>query len=41
MTHLFAPEGVPGSASADYCRRRAEGRAGMILSEGAVIVQRQ
>ncbi|WP_427149019.1 oxidoreductase [Rhizobium leguminosarum] len=37
MTHLF----LPGSASADYYRRRAEGRAGMIRSEGAVILQRQ
>lgn len=37
MTRLFAPEGVPGSASADYYRRRAEGRAGLILSEGTVV----
>lgn len=37
MTRLFAPEGVPGPASADYYRRRAEGRAGLILSEGTVI----
>ena len=37
MTRLFSPEGVPGPASADYYRRRAEGRAGLILSEGTVI----
>lgn len=37
MTRLFASEGVPGPASADYYRRRAEGRAGLILSEGTVI----
>lgn len=37
MTRLFSPEGVPVSASADYYRRRAEGGAGLILSEGTVI----
>lgn len=37
MTRLFAPEGVPGPATADYYRRRAEGRAGLLLSEGTVI----
>ncbi|WP_411036962.1 NADH:flavin oxidoreductase [Shinella sp. BYT-45] len=37
MTRGFAPGGVPGSANADYYRRRAEGGAGLILSEGTVI----
>ncbi|NTD87683.1 NADH:flavin oxidoreductase [Agrobacterium tumefaciens] len=37
MTRLFAPEGVPGQASADYYGRRAQGRVGLILSEGTVI----
>ncbi|KAF1711222.1 12-oxophytodienoate reductase [Pseudoxanthomonas kalamensis DSM 18571] len=37
MTRLFAPEGIPGSANADYYRRRAEGGVGLILSEGTVI----
>ncbi|MBU1329199.1 MAG: NADH:flavin oxidoreductase [Gammaproteobacteria bacterium] len=37
MTRLFSPEGIPGEASAAYYRRRAEGRVGLILSEGTVI----
>ncbi|MGF6410673.1 NADH:flavin oxidoreductase [Paraburkholderia sp. MM5482-R1] len=37
MTRLFAPEGVPGDANVIYYRRRAEGRVGLILSEGTVI----
>ncbi|MGH8158201.1 MAG: NADH:flavin oxidoreductase [Rhodanobacter sp.] len=37
MTRLFAPDGVPSEASAAYYRRRAEGQAGLILSEGTVV----
>lgn len=37
MTRLFAPSGVPGEANAEYYRKRAEGGAGLILSEGTVI----
>jgi 2,4-dienoyl-CoA reductase-like NADH-dependent reductase (Old Yellow Enzyme family) len=37
MTRNFAPDGVPGQANADYYRRRAEGGAGLLLSEGTVI----
>lgn len=37
MTRGMAPDGVPGPANADYYRRRAEGGAGLILSEGTVI----
>ncbi|MCJ7995165.1 NADH:flavin oxidoreductase [Rhizobium cremeum] len=37
MTRLFAPDGVPGPTNAAYYRRRAEGGAGLILSEGTVI----
>jgi 2,4-dienoyl-CoA reductase-like NADH-dependent reductase (Old Yellow Enzyme family) len=37
MTRLFSPQGIPGPASADYYRRRAEGDVGLILSEGTVI----
>jgi len=37
MTRTFAPEGIPGTANADYYRRRAEGGVGLILSEGTVI----
>lgn len=37
MTRLFAADGVPGQASSDYYRRRAEGQVGLILSEGTVI----
>lgn len=37
MTRSFAPTGIPGPAHAAYYRRRAEGGAGLILSEGTVI----
>ncbi|PYE85489.1 NADH:flavin oxidoreductase [Pseudoroseicyclus aestuarii] len=37
MTRAQAPEGIPGQPQADYYRRRAEGGAGLILSEGTVI----
>jgi 2,4-dienoyl-CoA reductase-like NADH-dependent reductase (Old Yellow Enzyme family) len=34
MTRNFSPGGVPGPDVAAYYRRRAEGRAGLILTEG-------
>ena len=34
MTRSFCPDGVPGSDVADYYRRRAEGGAGLIITEG-------
>lgn len=37
MTRNMAPNGVPGQANVDYYRRRAEGGAGLILSEGTVV----
>lgn len=37
MTRSFSPNGIPGDNVADYYRRRAEGKAGLILSEGTVI----
>jgi len=37
MTRNASPDGVPGKPNADYYRRRAEGGAGLILSEGTVI----
>ncbi|WP_214510298.1 NADH:flavin oxidoreductase [Pseudomonas brassicacearum] len=37
MTRQFSPQGIPGVGSAAYYQRRAEGRAGLILSEGTVI----
>ncbi len=37
MTRSFSPDGIPGQNVADYYRRRAEGEAGLILSEGTVI----
>ncbi|MCW2406352.1 2,4-dienoyl-CoA reductase-like NADH-dependent reductase (Old Yellow Enzyme family) [Sphingobium sp. B1D7B] len=37
MTRAKAPGGIPGEPNADYYRRRAEGGAGLILSEGTVI----
>lgn len=37
MTRSFAVDGIPGAAHAAYYRRRAEGQAGLILSEGTVI----
>jgi 2,4-dienoyl-CoA reductase-like NADH-dependent reductase (Old Yellow Enzyme family) len=37
MTRSFAPNGVPGTANAEYYRRRAAGGVGLVLSEGTVI----
>jgi 2,4-dienoyl-CoA reductase-like NADH-dependent reductase (Old Yellow Enzyme family) len=37
MTRGFSPDGVPGTAVADYYRRRAEGGVGLIISEGTTI----
>ncbi|MGI4729502.1 MAG: NADH:flavin oxidoreductase [Janthinobacterium lividum] len=37
MTRSFSPNGTPGDNVADYYRRRAEGQAGLILTEGTVI----
>ncbi|MEJ5112987.1 NADH:flavin oxidoreductase [Erwinia billingiae] len=37
MTRSMAAEGIPGQANADYYRRRAEGEAGLILTEGTVV----
>jgi len=37
MTHSFSPNGIPGDNVAEYYKRRAEGQAGLILSEGTVI----
>jgi 2,4-dienoyl-CoA reductase-like NADH-dependent reductase (Old Yellow Enzyme family) len=37
MTRSFSPNGVPTEAVAAYYRKRAEGEAGLILSEGTVI----
>lgn len=37
MTRGMAPEGVPGQPNASYYRRRAEGEAGLILTEGTVV----
>ena len=37
MTRTSAPEGIPGPANAAYYQRRAEGGAGLILSEGTVV----
>lgn len=37
MTRAFALDGIPGTANADYYRRRAEGGVGLIMSEGTVI----
>ncbi|HVB85571.1 MAG TPA: NADH:flavin oxidoreductase [Candidatus Dormibacteraeota bacterium] len=34
MTRNFSPRGVPGADVAAYYRRRAEGRAGLIITEG-------
>jgi len=34
MTRNFSPHGVPGSDVAEYYRRRAEGGAGLIITEG-------
>ncbi|RPX18568.1 NADH:flavin oxidoreductase [Pseudomonas aeruginosa] len=37
MTRSMAPDGIPGTANAEYYRRRAEGAVGLILTEGTVI----
>ncbi|ORC59178.1 12-oxophytodienoate reductase [Pseudomonas floridensis] len=37
MTRQFSPQGIPGEGNAAYYRRRAEGRVGLILSEGTVV----
>ncbi|PWW10911.1 NADH:flavin oxidoreductase [Mangrovibacter plantisponsor] len=37
MTRGMAPEGIPGQPNASYYRRRAEGEAGLILTEGTVV----
>lgn len=37
MTRCFSPDGVPGDDVVQYYRRRAEGGAGLIISEGTAI----
>ena len=37
MTRSFSPNGVPTANVATYYRKRAEGEAGLILSEGTVV----
>ena len=37
MTRGFSPGGIPGENVADYYRRRAEGEAGLIVTEGVGI----
>ncbi|OKH89146.1 NADH:flavin oxidoreductase [Thalassospira sp. TSL5-1] len=37
MTRSKAPAGIPGDANAAYYKRRAEGKVGLILSEGTVV----
>lgn len=37
MTRYFSPDGIPGGEVDGYYRRRAEGGAGLIISEGAFI----
>lgn len=37
MTRALAKDGIPGSAQAEYYRRRAAGGVGLILTEGTVI----
>ncbi|WP_321927706.1 oxidoreductase [Paraburkholderia guartelaensis] len=37
MTRTMAPAGVPGEANAEYYRKRAEGGAGLIITEGTWI----
>src|SRR5688572_1771611 len=37
MTRNFSPLGVPGADVAAYYRRRAEGEAGLIITEGVGI----
>ncbi|MFT8211334.1 MAG: NADH:flavin oxidoreductase [Symbiopectobacterium sp.] len=37
MTLGMAKEGIPGSANAEYYRRRVQGNVGLILTEGTVV----
>ena len=37
MTRNMAPDGVPGTANAEYYARRAAGQVGLILTEGTVV----
>ncbi|MBR9805387.1 12-oxophytodienoate reductase, partial [bacterium] len=37
MTRGFSPNGVPGEDVAEYYRKRVEGGAGLIISEGTLI----
>lgn len=37
MTRNFSPEGVPGENVAEYYRKRAEGKVGLIITEGTVV----
>ena len=37
MTRGFAEDGIPAQPHVDYYRRRAEGGAGLILTEGTVV----
>lgn len=39
MTRSFSPGGVPGEGVAGYYRRRAEGRVGLIVTEGVGVDQ--
>jgi len=37
MTREFSPDGIPGGDVVDYYRRRAEGGAGLIITEGMAV----
>lgn len=37
MTRTFSPNGIPGPDVAQYYRRRAENRVGLIITEGTII----
>ena len=37
MTRRFSPNGIPGDNVVDYYRRRAEGGAGLLITEGTTI----
>ena len=37
MTRSFSPQGIPTAEVAAYYRRRAEGKVGLIITEGAAI----
>ncbi len=37
MTRMFSPNGVPGENVAQYYRKRAENRIGLIITEGTAI----